>query len=70
MVSLQSELKKIFLKKETKVYLSDLLPENHNKEDVIFTFLPLLHLENQRKVNLNQEEHFGPVEISVFNRKL
>ncbi len=70
MQSLQSDLKKMFMKKETKVFLTDLLPEAYQKSDVVYTFLPLLHLENQRKVNLHQEEHFGPVEVTVFNRKL
>jgi len=70
MNSLQGDLKKLFTKKKTKVFLHDLLPENYSKEDLIFTFLPLLHLENQRKVDLAQEEHFGPVEVSIFNRKL
>ena len=33
------------------------------KEDKISTFLPLLHLDNERKIELYQEKHFGDIEI-------
>lgn len=33
------------------------------KEDKIMTFLPLLHLDNDRKIDLHQEKHFGEIEI-------
>lgn len=70
MQSMQKTLAKMFMKKETKVFFKNLVPENAGKIDMIYTFLPLLHLENQRKVDLNQEEHFGPIEVTVFNKAL
>src|SRR3989344_6694876 len=36
---------------------------SERREDKITTFVPLLHLANQEKVHLNQEEHFGEIEI-------
>jgi len=69
MNSLQHSLKKLLTKSKSIVPFTDLLPSN-DKQDVVFTFLPLLHLENQRKVNLKQEYHFGPIDVEIFNRKL
>jgi len=41
---------------------SQLVPSK-TKEDKIFTFIPLLHLTTQGRVTLNQEQHFGEIEI-------
>jgi len=49
-----------------KVAFSSLLPEK-SKEEVIRTLLPLLHLANERKIDLEQEEFFK--EIFVSTRK-
>ena len=35
------------------------------KEDIIMTFLPLLHLDNERRINLEQEKPFGEIEIHM-----
>ena len=37
--------------------------KSDRREDIIATFVPLLHLDNQRKIDLKQEEHFGEIEI-------
>jgi len=37
--------------------------KSDRREDKIATFVPLLHLDNQRKINLEQKEHFGEIEI-------
>lgn len=55
---------KNFLKKENKVTFTQLLPSKE-REDVIYTFLPLLHLDNSRKIDMYQEEHFGEIEIKL-----
>ncbi|MFA4952718.1 MAG: segregation/condensation protein A [Candidatus Pacearchaeota archaeon] len=34
-----------------------------NKEERIVSFSPLLHLENQKKIWLDQKEHFGEIDI-------
>ncbi|RLE46799.1 hypothetical protein DRJ25_03650 [Candidatus Woesearchaeota archaeon] len=41
----------------------DLLVEKSRK-DIVLTFLPLLHLSNDGKVNLKQEVHFGDIFIT------
>jgi|TARA_Y100000310_G_scaffold85507_1_gene82327 segregation and condensation protein A len=33
------------------------------REDKIATFIPLLHLDHQRKIDLHQEDHFGEIHI-------
>lgn len=45
---------------------SQLIP-SQSREDKVYTFIPLLHLTNQRKVHLEQKEHFG--EIQIYLRK-
>jgi len=45
---------------------STLVPSK-TKEDKIYTFVPLLHLSNHRKIDLEQNKHFG--EISIKLRK-
>jgi len=47
----------------TKLTFSKLLPENASKDDKVYTFIPLLHLTNQRKIDLEQEQHFEEIEI-------
>jgi chromatin segregation and condensation protein Rec8/ScpA/Scc1 (kleisin family) len=51
-----------FNAKKEKVYFTDLIPSS-SKEDKVITFIPLLHLTNQRRVDLEQASHLGPIEI-------
>jgi segregation and condensation protein A len=37
-------------------------------KDMVMTFIPLLHLENARKVDMEQAEHFGPIGIHLIDR--
>jgi segregation and condensation protein A len=37
--------------------------KSDRREDKIATFVPLLHLDTQRKIDLRQTEHFGEIEI-------
>jgi segregation and condensation protein A len=46
----------------------NLLLSDNSKEDKVFTFIPLLHLDNQRKVDLLQEQHFGEIEIKLIEK--
>jgi segregation and condensation protein A len=57
-----SKIKKFFSFGNKKLTFNKLIPSD-SKEDKIYTFIPLLHLTNQRKIDLNQEEHFGEIEI-------
>jgi len=56
------------INKQNKLTFSQLVP-SQTKEDKIYTFIPLLHLTNQRKVNLEQKEHFGEIEIMINSEK-
>ena len=42
-----------------------MLIKSDSKEDKILTILPLLHLDNDGKVELNQVEHFGDIYIKL-----
>ncbi|MEM4397758.1 MAG: segregation/condensation protein A [Candidatus Woesearchaeota archaeon] len=54
--------------KEEKLKFHHLL-NNESKEEKVFTFIPLLHLDFQRKVDLMQEFHFGDIEIKLVENK-
>ncbi|MFC1768539.1 segregation/condensation protein A [Nanoarchaeota archaeon] len=57
------KIKKIFGVKGVKTLrFSQLIPSD-KKDDKVYTFIPLLHLCNQRKVDLNQEMHFGEIDV-------
>ncbi|MEK6934787.1 MAG: segregation/condensation protein A [Nanoarchaeota archaeon] len=60
--SLYSRIKEFF-KKHPKITFTQLLP-SEKKEDKIYTFIPLLHLDSQNKINLNQEKPFSEIEIT------
>ncbi len=52
------------IKKQEKITFTELVSSNR-KEDKILTFIPLLHLDNQEKIILNQEIPFGEIEITI-----
>jgi len=55
--------------KKNRLTFSKLIPEGATKEDKIYTFVPLLHLTNQRKVDLFQQQHFGEIDILLKKTK-
>ncbi len=59
---------KTFFDKEKRLTFSQLIPDE-TKEGRVFTFIPLLHLTNQRKIDLEQYQHFGDIEI-ILKQKL
>lgn len=52
-----------------KITFDDLLIGDA-KEDKVYTFVPLLHLDNQRRIDLEQEEHFGSIGIKINTARL
>ena len=44
------------------------LIDSDRKEDKIATFVPLLHLTTQEKIDLYQKEHFGDIEITLIKK--
>jgi len=61
------KIKKIFSNKKEKVAFSELVRE-HNGGDKVGTFVPLLHLDNQNKILLEQENHLD--EIWIWLKKM
>ena len=51
----------------SKLTFSKLLP-SQTKEDKVYTFIPLLHLAQQNKIELMQETPFGEIEV-ILKRK-
>jgi segregation and condensation protein A len=57
----------LFKQKRT-VTFSELVP-TREKEDMILTLLPLLHLHNHKKVTLEQDEPFAELQVHQFSVK-
>lgn len=55
-------------KKKSKLTFSKLIASD-SRDDKIFTFIPLLHLTNQRIIELEQTEHFGDIHIHIKSDK-
>ena len=51
-----------------EVALSRLLPPRARREDKVYTFLPLLHLENQQKIDLMQNEAFSEITVRLIGK--
>lgn len=60
---LYDKIKLVFTKKPVLTFTE--LVQSERKQDKIATFVPLLHLSTQEKVDLNQEEHFGEIYIKL-----
>lgn len=73
--NIYGRIKVFFIKNNSsKLTFSSLLPEGASKEDKVYTFIPLLHLTNQRMIDLEQETHFGEIDIELnkenINKKI
>jgi segregation and condensation protein A len=49
-----------------RIFFSKLIPSK-SREDVVWTFLPLLHLSNNDKVRLHQEKVFGDISVELVD---
>ena len=57
---------KTFFAKKTKMRLTfDQIIPSEKPLDKVMTFIPLLHLDTARKVDLLQKNHFGEIEIQM-----
>ena len=54
--------------RKDRLTFSQLVPSD-TKKDKIYTFIPLLHLTNQRKIDLFQQQHFGEIDITLRQTK-
>ncbi|MCF7871569.1 segregation/condensation protein A [Candidatus Woesearchaeota archaeon] len=55
---------RLTLKKVKIVWFHELLTTT-DKSDKITAFVPLLHLDTQRKIDIDQKSHFGDISISL-----
>jgi len=63
-----SNIKTHFIKNNSDlIEFNELLP-SEEKDDKIFTFLSLLHLTNERKVDLMQERHLSPILVKMLQK--
>ena len=64
-----SNITKYFNIKKSDLTFTSLLPSG-SKEDKVYTFIPLLHLENQKKVNMSQKDSFEEIYIALKDLKI
>lgn len=64
---LYEKIKVVFTKKPV-ITFSELVSSN-KKMEKLATFVPLLHLSNQEKVDLTQQEHFGEIYIKLMQQQ-
>jgi segregation and condensation protein A len=62
------QIRKYYGEKQSQLTFSMLLP-SESREDKVYTFIPLLHLTNQRKIDIDQEKHFGDIDIHLLEKK-
>ncbi len=53
-------------KNGSRLTFTSLLPAKAGRYEKAYTFIPLLHLENQRKVETEQEQHFGEIYVKLL----
>ncbi len=63
MNDLYKKIKKMLKTVET-VTFQELIP-SEKKEDKISTFMPLMFLDNQRKIDVMQKQHFGNINVRL-----
>ena len=57
-----------FKEKPKTVTFSQLLP-SERKEDKVYTFIPMLHLEHEEKIKTEQKKHFGEIHIKMNKKR-
>lgn len=55
------------MEQQRNIKFTELLPSEATSFDKVYTFIPLLHLTNERKIDLLQNEPFGEIEITLRN---
>lgn len=61
------KIKLFFMKSGKKLTFNQLIPDS-SKESKVYTFIPLLHLTNDSKIDLHQYRHFGEIEIELMKQ--
>ncbi|MBI4148824.1 segregation/condensation protein A [Candidatus Woesearchaeota archaeon] len=65
---LYQRIKQLVTGGAAKVYFTHLVP-SQNRQDKVAAFIPLLHLSNQRRIDLEQQEPFADIEISLASKR-
>ncbi|MBI4151590.1 segregation/condensation protein A [Candidatus Woesearchaeota archaeon] len=52
-----------------KITFSKLLPPRAGRYEKAYTFIPLLHLENQQKIEMEQEKPFAEIHVGLASKK-
>ena len=68
MNSLLKKIKDFFSIGNKRLTFKQLIP-SESKEDKVSIFVPLLHLTNQRKVDVHQQQHFGEIEVELLRKQ-
>jgi len=58
------KIEKHYKKNDHNLKFEDLVP-GQGKMDKVLTFVPLLHLDSQQKVDIKQKQHFGEINIHL-----
>ena len=58
-----------FFNKQTDSLTFDQLIPSDSKEDKVLTFIPLLHLDTQRKIDMNQQGHLADIYVQLLEQK-
>lgn len=53
----------------SRLKFSTLLPPQAGRREKVYTFIPLLHLENQGKVETTQEKHFDEIYVKLLEKR-
>jgi segregation and condensation protein A len=56
-----------FEKNDTQLSFLDIIPDD-TKQGKVLTFIPLLHLDNSRRIDLLQKKHFGDIWIELVKK--
>ena len=55
--------------KNEKLSFSKLLPPRAGRREKVFTFIPLLHLENEDQITTEQEKAFGEIYVKLLGKE-
>jgi len=66
--TIYGRIKGFFSDPSQKKLTFEKLTPSEKKEDKVYTFIPLLHLTNERKIDLLQSQHFGEIEIQLLKK--
>jgi segregation and condensation protein A len=65
--SIYGRIKSFFAVNDSKKLNFSALIPSESRHDKVYTFIPLLHLSTQRKIDLIQDQHFGEIQIAMLS---